>query len=173
MGMCWLLGGLPEYASLRPRTWAHAVGYRGHILTKSRAYSTTYAALRAELAHHAGHTDVPRTVTDAQWRYVGSGHSPGAALIAAGVSEDLAISRELARDAVSSTPGAPLVPDELRRRVTDSRARQGLPPVIQDLPVIERVVLSLSLIPPDSPPAAQGISTGQRLSNTNGSARKV
>ncbi len=47
MRTCWRLGGLPEYASLRLRTWIHSLGYRGHILTKSRAYSTTYAALRA------------------------------------------------------------------------------------------------------------------------------
>lgn len=26
------------------RTWAHTLGYRGHILAKSRKYSTTYAA---------------------------------------------------------------------------------------------------------------------------------
>lgn len=95
MRTAWLLGGLPEYEPLRLRTWAHTLGYRGHILTKSRAYSTTYAALRSERAHHLGHIAIPDTTTDASWRYVGSGHTPGAALIAAGIADDLAESRRL------------------------------------------------------------------------------
>ncbi|WP_371552885.1 plasmid replication initiator protein [Streptomyces sp. NBC_00554] len=102
MRTCWRLGGLPEYEPLCLRAWAHTLGYRGHILTKSRAYSTTYAALRAERAHHMGHgtmqADIPGTVTDRNWRYIGSGHTPGAALIAAGIAEELATAREIARD---------------------------------------------------------------------------
>nr|WP_307679932.1 replication initiator [Streptomyces sp. V4I2] len=98
MRTCWRLGGLLEYAPLHLRTWAHTLGYRGHILTKSRAYSTTYAALRVERAHHVGHLDIPDTITEAHWRYVGSGHTPGAALIAAGLGEDLAANREIARE---------------------------------------------------------------------------
>ncbi|WP_405877466.1 replication initiator [Streptomyces sp. NBC_00005] len=102
MRVCWRLGGLPEYEPLHLRTWAHTLGYRGHILTKSRAYSTTYAALRAERAHHMGHggvqDEVPGTVTDRHWRYVGSGHTPGAALIAAGIAEDVARNREAVVD---------------------------------------------------------------------------
>ncbi|GGT08482.1 plasmid replication initiator protein [Streptomyces chromofuscus] len=92
----WRLGGLPEYAPLRLRAWVHTLGYRGHILTKSRAYSTTYAALRAERAHHQGHTDLPDAINKRHWRYVGSGHTPGAALIAAGIADDLVESRWLA-----------------------------------------------------------------------------
>ncbi|MEU6367319.1 replication initiator [Streptomyces sp. NPDC046931] len=98
MHTCWRLGGLPEYEPLNLRTWAHTLGYRGHILTKSRAYSTTYAALRAERADHMGHDDIPDAVTERHWRYVGSGHTPGAGLIAAGIAEDLALLREAARD---------------------------------------------------------------------------
>jgi hypothetical protein len=103
MRTCWRLGGLPEYEHLRLRAWAHTLGYRGHILTKSRAYSTTYAALRAERAHHMGHgggqDDLPAQVTDRHWRYVGSGHTPGAALIAAGIADGLAESRRLGVEA--------------------------------------------------------------------------
>ncbi|MEU1850076.1 replication initiator [Streptomyces sp. NPDC019990] len=99
MRTCWRLGGLPEYESLNLRTWAHTLGYRGHILTKSRAYSTTYAALRAERAHHMGHVDVPEAITDRHWRFVGSGHTPGAALIAAGIADDLAEARRLSAEA--------------------------------------------------------------------------
>ncbi|MDX3671254.1 plasmid replication initiator protein [Streptomyces europaeiscabiei] len=99
MRTCWRLGGLPEYEPLRLRAWTHTLGYRGHILTKSRAYSTTYAALRAERAHHLGHTtSTPDTITERNWRYVSSGHTPGAALIAAGIAEDLATNREIARE---------------------------------------------------------------------------
>ncbi|MFB6958484.1 replication initiator [Streptomyces sp. NPDC056309] len=84
---------------------AHTLGYRGHILTKSRAYSTTYAALRAERAHHMGHADVPDVVTERHWRYVGSGHTPGAALIAAGIVDNLAQLREVIREERSAALG--------------------------------------------------------------------
>ncbi|MFI7319411.1 replication initiator [Streptomyces venezuelae] len=112
MRTCWRLGSLPEYMPLRLRAWAHTLGYRGHILTKSRAYSTTYAALRAERAEHReAHADnLPGTVTDTRWRYIGSGHSPGAALLAADVAEELATNREVAHQelaaAESERPGA-------------------------------------------------------------------
>ncbi|MFJ8111481.1 replication initiator [Streptomyces sp. NPDC096132] len=98
MRTCWRLGGLPEYEPLRLRPWTHTLGYRGHILTKSRAYSTTYAALRAERAHHMGQDDTLDAITERHWRYVGSGHTPGAALLAVGVAEDLAANREIARE---------------------------------------------------------------------------
>ncbi|MFG2738639.1 replication initiator [Streptomyces chartreusis] len=100
MRTCWRLGGLPEYETLRLRAWAHTLGYRGHILTKSRAYSTTYAALRAERAHHMGHTNMPDAVTERHWRYVGSGHTPGAALIAAGIAEDVGQNRAAALESL-------------------------------------------------------------------------
>ncbi|MBT2369275.1 plasmid replication initiator protein [Streptomyces sp. ISL-10] len=107
MRACWRLGGLPEFESLRLRAWAHTLGYRGHILTKSRAYSTTYSTLRAERAGHERTTagadlpDSPDTITEARWRYMDSGHTPGAALIAAGIAEDLTRNREIAREEIS------------------------------------------------------------------------
>jgi hypothetical protein len=105
MRACWRFGGLPEYEPLRLRAWTHTLGYRGHILTKSRAYSTTYAALRAQRADHMGHGDGPDAITERQWRYVGSGHTPGAALIAAGIADDLAESRRLYVEAVQGATG--------------------------------------------------------------------
>ncbi|WP_436845043.1 replication initiator [Streptomyces roseoverticillatus] len=104
MHTCWRLGGLPELGPLRLRAWTHTLGYRGHIVTKSRAYSTTYAALRAERAVHQGAVDVQAVdgadvVTEAYWRYTGSGHSVGSALIAAGIAEDRAESLQLYREA--------------------------------------------------------------------------
>ncbi|RLV08133.1 plasmid replication initiator protein [Streptomyces griseocarneus] len=101
MHTCWRLGGLPEYRHLRLRAWAHTLGYRGHILTKSRAYSTTYTALRAERADHqqGGLVDTDDdTVTEAQWRYLGNGHTPGTALLAAAIAEDITRNRDIARD---------------------------------------------------------------------------
>ncbi|WP_184740412.1 replication initiator [Streptomyces netropsis] len=100
---CWHLGSLPEYEPLRLRPWAHTLGYRGHILTKSRLYSTPYFALRAHRAQYqqrtaTGAPDDPEVVTDSRWRYVGSGHSSGAALIAVGIAEDLATNRQVARE---------------------------------------------------------------------------
>jgi hypothetical protein len=43
----WRLGDKPGGRELRLRAWAHTAGYRGHCLTKSRRFSTTFAALRA------------------------------------------------------------------------------------------------------------------------------
>ena len=44
----WELGGREEYEELNLRRWAHMLGFRGHFLTKSRAYSTTFGAIRGE-----------------------------------------------------------------------------------------------------------------------------
>jgi hypothetical protein len=44
--ICWTLGGRPEFAGLGLRRWAHMLGYRGHFLTRSRRYSTTFRELR-------------------------------------------------------------------------------------------------------------------------------
>ncbi|MFJ4083894.1 replication initiator [Streptomyces iakyrus] len=106
MRTCWCLGGQPEFEPLNLRTWVHTLGYRGHILTKSRGYSTTFAALRAERAQHVGGVDVLGTVTDRHWRYVGSGHTPGAALIAAGIADDIAENRAIAREALRASGDA-------------------------------------------------------------------
>ena len=43
----WQLGDLPQYEPLNLRRWAHMLAFRGHFMTKSRAYSTTFTALRA------------------------------------------------------------------------------------------------------------------------------
>jgi hypothetical protein len=43
----WKLGGVQQYDGLNLRRWAHMLGFRGHFLTKSHRYSTTFTALRA------------------------------------------------------------------------------------------------------------------------------
>ncbi|WP_323391631.1 replication initiator [Streptomyces jumonjinensis] len=106
MYTCWRLGALPEYAPLRLRAWTHTLGYRGHILTKSRAYSTTYAALRAGRADHLGHSAPIDALTERHWRYLGSGHTPGAALIAAGIADDVAANRRALTDGIGYALGS-------------------------------------------------------------------
>lgn len=107
MGTCWRLGSLLQLAHLRLRAWAHTLGYRGHCLTKSRRYSTTYTALRAARARRRTENDASRDsagqVCVSAWRFVGSGHTLGEAEIAAGIAADLAELREVRRWAV---PGA-------------------------------------------------------------------
>jgi hypothetical protein len=102
MATCWRLGGLPELEHLRLRPWTHSLGYRGHILTKSRRYSTTYKALRAERAEHTrgpgAQVSGRDVVTESVWRYAGSGYSPGEAWLARGIAGDIAAGREAARE---------------------------------------------------------------------------
>ncbi|WP_159058902.1 replication initiator [Streptomyces caeruleatus] len=105
MAACWRLGGLVELEELRLRAWAHTLGYRGQVLTKSRQYSTTYGALRAVRADYQGGgvlaVEDRDTVTETAWRYVGSGHSPAEADMAVGIAEDLAALREIRRDMIA------------------------------------------------------------------------
>ncbi len=44
----WDLGGQPQYDGLNLHQWAHMLGFRGHFLTKSQRYSTTFKALREQ-----------------------------------------------------------------------------------------------------------------------------
>jgi hypothetical protein len=75
---CWWLGGQPELAALRLRRHAHLLGFRGHLATKSRSYSTTFTALRAEREHwayvraalHAG-VDPEHVALVGDWRPTG------------------------------------------------------------------------------------------------------
>jgi hypothetical protein len=80
----WELGGDPRYDDLNLRKWAHMLGFRGHFLTKSQQYSTTFGAIRKErhvyqLAHtltQLGHdTDDLREATVINhWQLTGIGH---------------------------------------------------------------------------------------------------
>ena len=105
MGTCWRLGGLAELEHLRLRSWAHTLGYRGHILTKSRRYSTTYGALREERAEYQRGSAEPMdnldVITESNWRYAGSGYTPGEADFALGIAEDLASLHEIRRHMIA------------------------------------------------------------------------
>jgi hypothetical protein len=93
---CLRLGALPELTNLRLTAWAHMLGFRGHFSTKSRAYSTTLAALRAARAEHQ-RTQHPITtgrlpfdddtaLVTSHWAYVGQGLTTGEALLAAAIT---------------------------------------------------------------------------------------
>ena len=47
---CLRLSKLPDLEGLRLAAWAHMLGFRGHFWTKSRTYSITLGALRADRA---------------------------------------------------------------------------------------------------------------------------
>src|SRR4051812_37017430 len=90
---CWELGELPEFAHLKLRKWAHMLSFPGHFSTKSRSYSTTLGALRDarrswRTEQARAHADLPdldptTTLVVGHWNYLGSGYSPGGALLAA------------------------------------------------------------------------------------------
>jgi hypothetical protein len=81
---CWQLGGLQLYEELNLRKWAHMLGFRGHFLTKSQRYSTTFGAIRRErhlfqiayTLNELGHEvdDLAEVLVINDWRLVGIGH---------------------------------------------------------------------------------------------------
>jgi hypothetical protein len=105
----WELGREPELHDLRLRLWAHDLGYRGHWLTKSRSWSTTFRALREErrlwrldearrAQPDAPQWQGPATVT-ARWRFDGIGWStPGDAYLAESARRRRDAARSLARE---------------------------------------------------------------------------
>jgi hypothetical protein len=114
---CWMLGGRPATAGLGLRRWAHMLGFGGHCTTKSRRYSTTFAALRAArrawsarrrhgptvaLDPHGRLLPPPGFVVDAVWRYAGRGYTTVAdAWLAASMAADHQEARRIAREELS------------------------------------------------------------------------
>jgi hypothetical protein len=72
----WCLGSDPELGRLR--RWAHALGYTGHLMTKSRRYSTTFLRLRAARQawrlHEAGVVKDSELAPKLHWSFEGAGH---------------------------------------------------------------------------------------------------
>ena len=93
----WDLGDLPSYEDLKLKRWTHMLGFRGHFLTKSRAYSTTFKAIRgdrrafrlAETLDRLGLSDRADTVLVVNdWRFDGAGYQNDAEReLAAGIAE--------------------------------------------------------------------------------------
>ena len=101
----WHLGGRPELMHLKLRNWAHTLGFRGHWLTKSRRYSTTFGDLRsARAAWSATKRDQrskePASSTVGEWSYLGRGwDNPGDEWLARTAAAAAAEARQLARQA--------------------------------------------------------------------------
>lgn len=72
----WTLGGDLDLAELRLRRCAHSFGYRGHVVTKSSLYSTTFSALRSARAEYRARTGDPRMERgdDAHFGFAGRGY---------------------------------------------------------------------------------------------------
>ncbi|MEV7019420.1 replication initiator protein RepSA [Streptomyces sp. NPDC093991] len=93
--------------------WAHMLGFRGHFMTKSRAYSTTLTERRQVRADYRARQErrergLPdpddtegTTLTLAHWTYAGHGHSPGESWLAATIARDIRLNRETAREALT------------------------------------------------------------------------
>jgi hypothetical protein len=91
--------------------YAHTLGFRGHCLTKSRRYSTTFTALRQAREQHVHEQILARATDPAQralaalkritrLRYVGQGHITAAdAFLAASAAARAREQRRLAREA--------------------------------------------------------------------------
>lgn len=107
IAVSWWLGGMPEFEALNLRRWAHMLGFRGHFLTKSRRYSTTFGALRSARTEHRqaehlaalGITDTDAVVLVNDWAMTGIGYRSDA-------ERELAVAiatRQLTRNAGKET----------------------------------------------------------------------
>ncbi|WP_276970232.1 replication initiator [Ferrimicrobium acidiphilum] len=88
-----------RYEDLRLDRWAHDLGHRGHFLTKSRAYSVTFAYLRSlrQAWQVANATDETTFTFPSRLYYVGSGwpHPIDIAIITAAY-DDRCFARQMA-----------------------------------------------------------------------------
>jgi hypothetical protein len=104
----------PRRRDRRLAACAHAFGYRGHCLTKSRCYSTTFTALREAREHHVHEQILARSQDPAQralaaananeriatFQYVGRGYITTAdAFLADQAAARAREHRQLAREA--------------------------------------------------------------------------
>lgn len=131
---CIRLSKLPGLEDLRLDAWAHMLGFSGHFATKSRIYSTTLSALRADRAAHqheyaiaAGlqpDLDPASTLVIADWHF--AGQEPGPSLPQMGsmtrllltvpeAAEALAISRSRLYELLASGAVASIRIDGSRR----------------------------------------------------------
>jgi len=106
----WRLGGRADLADLRLRDWAHTLGYRGHWLTKSRRYSTTFGALRSARtqwrAERNGRPLPPPETLHRDWRYRARGYTnDGDAWLAATAAAEAAEMRRIASEETRTANG--------------------------------------------------------------------
>ncbi|MFJ2005548.1 replication initiator protein RepSA [Streptomyces chartreusis] len=112
---CWVLDD--AYPDRLLWKWAHMLGFRGHFMTKSRAYSTTLSERRQVRADYRARQErrergLPEDLDDsegstlvlAHWTYAGQGHTPGESWLAASIAKDIRLNREVAREALADQP---------------------------------------------------------------------
>lgn len=97
----WDMGGSPELKDLNLRAWAHCLGYRGHWLTKSRYWSTTFTELRARRQawrlDQLGIDPAELEWRVGEWDYQGVGHlTAGDAWLAASAAASRELNRRIA-----------------------------------------------------------------------------
>lgn len=100
----WNLGEYEQYEHLNLRRWAHMLAFRGHFLTKSQRYSTTFRAIRdtqqahrlAERLDALGIDAEPGTVAVINdWEFTGAGYRDDAEReLAAGIAERIRYQRK-------------------------------------------------------------------------------
>ncbi|ATE57632.1 replication initiator [Actinosynnema pretiosum] len=98
----WDLGEHDHYADLNLRKWAHMLGFRGHFLTKSQHYSTTFKRIRDDRRAYRATEALTRLDLTAEdvvvvnhWTYIGSGHANDAEReLAAAIAERLRAQRK-------------------------------------------------------------------------------
>ncbi|WAU86143.1 replication initiation protein [Streptomyces sp. Qhu-G9] len=114
---CWTLDD--AYSNRKLAQWAHMLGFRGHFMTKSRAYSSTLSERRQVRADFRARQErrergLSEDLADsegsmvvlAHWTYAGQGHTPGESWLAASIARDIRLNREIARDALADMPDA-------------------------------------------------------------------
>jgi hypothetical protein len=107
MRTCFALNWEPAFEALRLVLWAHQLGFRGHVLTKSRVYSTTYGALRGVRAafRRPDAFDPQATETERDWRFDRVGHSPGQAAVVAGIAHGVQAARDARKGRARASAG--------------------------------------------------------------------
>ena len=103
----WQLGEDPAYEGLR--RWVHMLGFRGHFASKSRRYSTTLGAIRAERRSYRQRQsaeDVRDLIDDdaavvvSHWQFAGVGYlTAGDSVLALSAAARAREQRKAARDA--------------------------------------------------------------------------
>ena len=121
----WQLGAVSGLTDRRLRRWAHMLGFRGHIASKSRRYSTTMTALRRARVEHRlrqrygedgpvdpwgrpldADEDTGTVLLIADWRFAGVGHrTAGDAWLAESAAANARERRYSARLALRTTAG--------------------------------------------------------------------
>jgi hypothetical protein len=103
----WQLGEHPAYEGLR--RWVHMLGFRGHFASKSRRYSTTLGAIRAERRIYRQRQaaadadqlpDEDTTLVVSHWQFAGVGYlTAGDSVLALSAAARAREQRKAARDA--------------------------------------------------------------------------